>query len=148
MAAGGSQAVDGDTVFPIHSMTKSFTAAALALLVDEGKIAWSDPVRKHLPEFTMSDPYVTEHLTVRDLLVHNSGLALGAGDLLHWPDQVATADQFIAALRHLPLDQGFREGFAYDNILYTVAGEVVERVSGVPVEHLLVQRLAYSHRCK
>lgn len=131
LAAGGSEAVGGDTVFPIHSMTKSFTAASLALLVDEGKIAWSDPVRKHVPEFAMSDPYVTDHLTVRDLLVHNSGLALGAGDLLHWPDQVASADEFIAALRHLPLDQGFREGFAYDNILYTVAGEVVERASGV-----------------
>lgn len=141
LVAGGSQAVDEDTVFPIHSMTKSFTAAALALLVDEGKIAWSDPVRKHLPEFAMSDPYVTEHLTVRDLLVHNSGLALGAGDLLHWPDQVATADEFIAALRHLPLDQGFREGFAYDNILYTVAGEVVGRVSGVPWSTFVQTRL-------
>ncbi len=130
-AIGGSGVINGDTVFPIHSMTKSFTAAALALLVDEGKIAWSDPVRKHVPEFAMSDPYVTEHLTVRDLLVHNSGLALGAGDLLHWPDQVATSEEFIAALRHLPLDHGFREGFAYDNILYTVAGVVVERVSGV-----------------
>lgn len=130
LAAGGAQAVDEDTVFPIHSMTKSFTAAALALLVDEGKVAWSDPVRKHIPEFAMSDPYVTEHLTVRDLLVHNSGLAMGAGDLLHWPDQTATADEFIAALRHLPLDQGFREGFAYDNILYTVAGEVIARASG------------------
>lgn len=129
-AAGTSQAVDGDTVFPIHSMTKSFTAAALALLVDEGKIARSDPVRQHIPAFEMSDPYVTEHLTVRDLLVRNSGLALGAGDLLHRPDQVATADEFIAALRHLPLDQGFREGFAYDNILYAVAGKVVARASG------------------
>lgn len=130
LAAGGSLAVDGDTVFPIHSMTKSFTAAALALLVDEGKVAWSDPVRKHIPEFAMSDPYVTDHLTVRDLLVHNSGLALGAGDLLHWPDQTATAQEFIAALRHLPLEKGFREGFAYDNILYMVAGEVVARASG------------------
>jgi CubicO group peptidase (beta-lactamase class C family) len=138
---GGAEKVDGDTVFPIHSMTKSFTAAALALLVDESKIAWSDPVRKHIPEFAMSDPYVTEHLTVRDLLVHNSGLALGAGDLLHWPDQVATADEFIAALRHLPLEKGFREGFAYDNILYTVAGEVVERVSGTSWAEFVETRL-------
>ncbi len=141
LAAGGSEAVDGDTVFPIHSMTKSFTAAALALLVDEGKVAWSDPVRKHIPEFAMSDPYVTEHLTVRDLLVHNSGLALGAGDLLHWPDQTATADEFIAALRHLPLDQGFREGFAYDNILYTVAGEVIRRASGMSWSAFIENRL-------
>lgn len=130
-AQGSAQAIDADTVFPIHSMTKSFTAAALALLVDEGKVAWSDPVRKHIPEFAMSDPYVTEHLTVRDLLVHNSGLALGAGDLLHWPDQVASPPDYIAALRHLPLEKGFREGFAYDNILYVIAGEVVARASGV-----------------
>lgn len=141
LAAGRSEAVSGDTVFPIHSMTKSFTAAALALLVDEGKVAWTDPVRKHIPEFAMSDPYVTEHLTVRDLLVHNSGLALGAGDLLHWPDQVATADEFIAALPHLPLEKGFREGFAYDNILYTVAGEVVERVSGTSWAEFVETRL-------
>jgi CubicO group peptidase (beta-lactamase class C family) len=130
LTAGEEATVEGDTVFPIHSMTKSFTAAALALLVEEGKVAWSDPVRKHIPEFAMSDPYVTENLTVRDLLVHNSGLALGAGDLLHWPDQVASPREFIAALRHLPLEQGFREGFAYDNILYIVAGEVVARASG------------------
>ncbi len=129
--AGGEAPVDGDTVFPIHSMTKSFTSAALALLVDEGRIAWSDPVRKHIPEFAMSDPYVTEHITIRDLLVHNSGLALGAGDLLHWPDQVSTPAEVIAALEHLPLEKGFREGFAYDNILYIVAGEIVARVSGM-----------------
>lgn len=130
LVLGGEQRVDGDTVFPIHSMTKSFTSAALALLVDEGKIAWSDPVRKHIPEFAMSDPYVSEHITVRDLLVHNSGLALGAGDLLHWPDQVSTTEEFISALKHLPLETSFREGFAYDNILYVVAGEIVARVSG------------------
>lgn len=141
LAADQTAAVDGDTVFPIHSMTKSFAAAALALLVDEGKIAWSDPVKKHIPEFAMSDPYVTEHLTVRDLLVHNSGLALGAGDLLSWPDQTSTAAETIAALRHLPLESGFREKFTYDNILYTVAGEVVARVSGQPWGAFVEQRL-------
>lgn len=140
-AADGAQRIDADTAFPIHSMTKSFTAAALALLVDEGKVAWSDPVRKHIPEFAMSDPYVTEHLTVRDLLVHNSGLALGAGDLLHWPDQVSSAQDYIAALRHLPLEKGFREGFAYDNILYFIAGEVVARASGVSWSTFVETRL-------
>lgn len=136
-----SQKIDADTAFPIHSMTKSFTATALALLVDEGKVVWSDPVRKHIPEFAMSDPYVGEHLTVRDLLVHNSGLALGAGDLLHWPDQVSTTQDYIAALAHLPLDQGFREGFAYDNILYFIAGEIVARASGVSWSTFVETRL-------
>ncbi|MBD58906.1 MAG: serine hydrolase [Citromicrobium sp.] len=139
--AGSGNSVTADTAFPIHSMTKSFTAAALALLVDEGKLAWSDPVRKHIPEFAMSDPYVSEHLTLRDLLVHNSGLALGAGDLLGWPDQVSTPQDVIAALPHLPLDSGFREGFAYDNILYTVAGEVVTRVSGQSWAGFVEERL-------
>jgi CubicO group peptidase (beta-lactamase class C family) len=139
--AGSGQAVDADTVFPIHSMTKSFTATALAMLVDEGKLSWSDPVRKHIPEFAMSDPYVSAHLTIRDLLVHNSGLAVGAGDLLHWPDQTATAAEFIAALRYLPLEQGFREGFAYDNTLYIVAGEVVQRASGLAWDTFVRRRI-------
>lgn len=139
--AGSGQAVDADTVFPIHSMTKSFTATALAMLVDEGKLRWSDPVRNHIPEFAMSDPYVSAHLTIRDLLVHNSGLALGAGDLLHWPDQTASSADFIAALRYLPLEQGFREGFAYDNILYIVAGEVVQRASGLAWDAFIRRRI-------
>lgn len=138
---GESGAVTADTVFPIHSMTKSFTATALAMLVDEGKLRWSDPVRQHIPEFAMSDPYVSAHLTIRDMLLHNSGLAPGAGDLLHWPDQTATPAEYIAALRHLPLDQGFREGFTYDNILYILAGEVVQRASGLAWHDFIKRRI-------
>ena len=139
--SGKDGIVDADTPFPIHSMTKSFTATALALLVDEGKIAWDDPVRQHIPEFAMSDPYVTEHLTIRDLLVHNSGLALGAGDLLHWPDQRYTTGDIIAGLRYLPLEKGLRQGFAYDNLLYFMAGEVVARASGMTWSAFLHTRL-------
>ncbi len=139
--ADGKAPVDADTAFPIHSMTKSFTVAAIGLLADEGKLSWSDPVRKHIPEFAMSDPYVSEHITIRDLLVHNSGLALGAGDLLRWPDQTSTKKEIIAALKYLPLERGFREGFAYDNILYVVAGEVAARASGIPWNQFVEQRL-------
>lgn len=139
--AGRGRAVTGDTVFPVHSITKGFTSAALAMLVDEGRLDWNDPVVRHLPEFAMSDPYATAHITVRDILVHNSGLALGAGDLLSWPDQHASVAETIAALRYLPLDGGFREGFAYDNILYTVAGELVARTSGLSWESFVAQRL-------
>ncbi|MCT2400621.1 serine hydrolase [Novosphingobium mangrovi (ex Huang et al. 2023)] len=138
---GKAQPVDADTVFPIHSMTKAFTAAALAVLIDEGKLNWDDKVVAHLPEFAMSDPYVTREMTVRDLLVHRSGLSLGAGDLLLWPDAKATPGEVVAALRHLPLATGFRERFTYDNILYMVAGEVVARVSGMSWADFVEQRL-------
>lgn len=140
LAVDTNQPVGPDTVFPIHSMTKSFVAAALAILVDEDKISWSDPVVKYIPEFETSDPYITQKLTIRDLLVHNSGLALGAGDLLSWPDQTATTAETIAALRHLPFENGFRESFTYDNILYTVAGEIIARQSGITWSQFISSR--------
>ena len=74
--------VDENTLFGIASNTKAFTSALLAMLVDEGKITWDDPVVKHLPGFQLYDPYVTREMTIRDLLTHRSGLGLGAGDLL------------------------------------------------------------------
>ena len=82
---GEAIAVDADTLFGIASNTKAFTAASLAMLVDEGKLKWDDPVVKHLPAFQMYDPYVTREITIRDLLTHRAGLGLGAGDLLFWP---------------------------------------------------------------
>src|SRR5215213_3300407 len=82
---GDPARVDDRTRFGIASNTKLFTATALALLVEEGKVEWDKPVIDYLPAFAMSDPYVTRELTVRDLLVHRSGLGLGAGDLLWWP---------------------------------------------------------------
>ena len=89
--AGGDTPVTEQTIFNIASVTKAFTAAALAILVDEGMVEWEAPVRRYLPEFAMSDPYLTEHMTVRDLLVHRSGLGLGAGDLMIWPGTDFTA---------------------------------------------------------
>jgi CubicO group peptidase (beta-lactamase class C family) len=77
---GDPKPVDGKTLFEVASNSKAFTATALAMLVDEGKIAWDDPVTKHLPGFQMHDSYVTGAMTIRDLLTHRSGLGLGAGD--------------------------------------------------------------------
>lgn len=139
--AGDPAPVDADTVFPIQSMSKAFVTAALAMLVDEGRLGWDDPVQRYIPEFSMADPYLTEHMTVRDLLVHRAGLRLGAGDLLRWPDGEASASEVIAALPYLPLDRGFRSEFIYDNILYTVAGEIVSRVSGEPWQAFLKRRI-------
>ena len=83
-------AVDADTIFPTGSTGKAFTAAALAILVDEGKIGWDDKVIDHMPDFRMYDAWVTREMTVRDLLVHRSGLGLGAGDLLFVPRSYLT----------------------------------------------------------
>src|SRR5262245_40181038 len=85
--------VDEQTLFGIASNTKAFTAAALAILVDEGKLSWDDPVTKHLPGFQMYDPYVTREMTVRDLLTHRSGLGLGAGDLMFFPPTAFTREE-------------------------------------------------------
>ncbi|NIJ21917.1 CubicO group peptidase (beta-lactamase class C family) [Sphingomonas naasensis] len=133
--------VDPDTVFGIASLTKAFTATALAMLVDDGKLAWDDRVVDRLPGFAMSDPWVTREMRVRDLLVHRSGLARGAGDLLTWPDGTATPGEVMAALRYLPLTQGFRSGFLYDNALYSVAGLLVARVSGMAWEDFVRARI-------
>ena len=110
--------VDGKTLFEVASNSKGFTAAALAMLVDEGKLKWDDPVTMHLPGFQMYDSYVTGVMTIRDLLTHRSGLGLGAGDLLWWPSTAFSTDEIIARLRHVKPATSFRNSYAYDNLLY------------------------------
>ncbi len=127
---GQSAPVDGKTIFEIASNSKVFTAAALAMLVDEGKLAWDDPVTKHLPDFQMYDGYVTHEMTIRDLLVHRSGLGLGAGDLLWWPTTSFTTDEIIGKLRFIRPATSFRSAYAYDNLLYIVAGKIIALKSG------------------
>ncbi|QNA87559.1 serine hydrolase [Massilia sp. Dwa41.01b] len=122
--------VDGQTLFEIASNSKAFTAAALAMLVDEGKLKWDDPVVKHLPDFQMYDAYVTREMTVRDLLTHRSGLGLGAGDLLWWPTTTFTTDEIIERLRYIKPATSFRSSYAYDNLLYIVAGKIIAQKSG------------------
>ena len=122
--------VNERTAFPIGSESKAFTAAALAILVDRGKLKWTDRVVDRLPGFQMYDPYATEHMTVRDLLTHRSGLGLGEGDLLIVPTTNRTRADIVHALRYLKPATGFREEYAYDNILYIVAGVLVEAASG------------------
>ena len=78
--------VDENTLFGVASNSKAMTAGALGILVDEGKIKWDDKVTDYIPEFKMYDPYVTDAFTIRDLLTHRSGLGLGAGDLMMFPD--------------------------------------------------------------
>lgn len=133
--------VDSQTTFGIASNTKAFTATALGMLVESGQIQWDAPVVRYLPEFALSDPFVTNNLTVRDLLVHRSGLGLGAGDLLWWPTSTYNRKEIMQRLRYIPLATSFRSAYAYDNVLYLVASEVIERVSGKTWEEFVQSRI-------
>jgi CubicO group peptidase (beta-lactamase class C family) len=138
---GESAPVDAKTLFGIASNTKVFTATALGMLVDEGKIRWDAPVIDYVPSFQLSDPYVTREMTVRDLLVHRSGLGLGAGDLLWWPASTYDRKEIMRRLRYIPLSTSFRSAYAYDNVLYLVAGEIIEAVSGKTWEDFIATRI-------
>jgi len=123
--------VNSSTNFGIASNSKAFTTTAIALLIDQGKINWDDRVKKYIPEFKMYDDYVTENFTIRDLVVHRSGLGLGAGDLMVWPDgHDFTPDDIIQNIQYLKPVSDFRTKYDYDNLLYIIAGVVIERVSG------------------
>jgi CubicO group peptidase (beta-lactamase class C family) len=138
---GDPTPVDAQTLFGIASNTKAFTATALGLLVEEGKLEWDAPVVRYLPWFQLSDPFVTREMTVRDLLVHRSGLGLGAGDLLWWPPSTYDRKEIARRLRYLPLVKSFRSAYAYDNVLYLIAGEVIETVSGLTWEDFVSSRI-------
>jgi len=136
--AGSGQAITADTLFKIASNSKAMTAAVLARLVDRGALRWEDPVTRYLPRFRMHDPWVTQQMQVRDLLIHNSGLGLGAGDLMLWPEPNSfTRADIIAGLAHLAPVTSFRSGYAYDNLMYVVAGEVAAAAGGKPYAQLL-----------
>ncbi|KJV33226.1 beta-lactamase [Luteibacter yeojuensis] len=138
---GDPAKVDAHTRFAIASNTKAFTAASLAILADENKLDMNDRVVDRLPWFQMSDPYVTREMRVRDLLAHRSGLSLGAGDLLYWPATSYTTKEVVERLRYVPLTNSFRAEYAYDNILFAVAGLVIEQVSGKPWADFVRERI-------
>ena len=101
------------------------------MLIDEGKLNWDDKVIKYIPNFKMYNDYVTEEFTIRDLLTHKSGLGLGAGDLMIWPDgHDFTPKDIVRNIQYLKPVSGFRTQYDYDNLLYVIAGEVIEKVSG------------------
>jgi CubicO group peptidase (beta-lactamase class C family) len=127
---GDHAPVDADTIFQLGSVGKAFTTAALAVLVDRGRIAWDDPVTRHVPWFQMHDPWVTREMTVVDLLVHRSGLGLGAGDLMFVPRSTLSRAETVRRLRYIRPATSFRSGYAYDNVLYVVAGQLIEEVTG------------------
>ena len=138
---GKPDRVDERTRFAIASNSKAFTATALALLVEDGKLEWDTPVVSYMPGFALYDPFVTRELTVRDLLVHRSGLGLGAGDLLWWPPSTYDRKEIVRRLRFIKPATSFRTAYAYDNVLYVVAGELIEAVSGQSWEDFVRSRI-------
>ncbi|NYF30709.1 serine hydrolase [Sphingopyxis sp. JAI108] len=138
---GDPAPIDAQTIFQTGSTGKAMTAAALAVLVDEGEIGWDDPVIEHMPWFRMHDPWVTREITIRDLLVHRSGLGTGQGDLLFIPRSQLTRKQTVERVAHLRPKTSFRSAYAYDNILYAVAGQLIEEVSGQTWEEFIRARV-------
>jgi CubicO group peptidase (beta-lactamase class C family) len=142
--------VDANTLFGIASNSKAFTTAALAMLVDEKKLNWDDKVIHYLPDFKMYNEYVTNEFTIRDLVTHRSGLGLGAGDLMIWPDgSDFKATDIIHNLQYLKPVSAFRTKYDYDNLLYIVAGEVIAKISGKSwcdfIEERIMKPLEMNH---
>lgn len=121
-----------ETLVGVASNSKGFTCFALGMLVDEGKISWDDKVTKHLPDFRMYDPFVTQEITVKDLVTHRSGLGLGQGDLMFFPEGGSlTEKDIVHNVRYLKPQHSFRNTMDYNNIMFIVAGEVIRKVSGL-----------------
>lgn len=137
---GKPDSVDENTIFAIASNSKAFTAAALAILVDEKKLNWNDKVIKYLPDFQMYDPWVTNELTIRDLLSHRVGLDTFSGDLL-WYETTYTPDEVLRRVRYLKPVSSFRSRYGYQNLMFIAAGRVIEKVSGQSWCGFVTQRI-------
>lgn len=132
--------VDADTVFGIASISKSFTTAALGMLVEEGKLEWNAPVRRYIPDFKMYDPYVSQHVTVRDLLTHRCGLGGIAGGTI-WYGSTLNSDEIMKRIRLVKPDLEFRSWFAYQSLTYLAAGQLIPAVTGKSWFEFIEQRL-------
>jgi CubicO group peptidase (beta-lactamase class C family) len=135
---GRNEPVDEHTVFDAASLTKSFTAAAIATLVDQGVMRWDDPVRRYLPELEFPDPYLTANLTIRDLLTHRTGLE--AANFM-WRFTGIDRAEVLRRVRFLKADAPFRAGWIYSNVGYTIAGEAAARAAKTSWDQLIRTRL-------
>ena len=126
---GAVESVDQHTLFAIASNSKAFTSAALAILVDEGKLKWDDRVTQHLPWFRLRDEFATREIRINDLLCHRSGLGTFSGDLLWWGTDYSPK-QILQRAAELELASSFRSAYGYSNLMFLAAGEVITAVSG------------------
>ncbi|GHE98606.1 serine hydrolase [Thalassotalea profundi] len=137
-----SDLVNQHTLFKIASTTKAFNSAALAILIDQNKLSWDSKVVDILPNFALYDEWVTKEFTIADLLTHRSGLARFAGDLMLWPEPAGfSRDEIINNLKFLKPASGFRSEYAYDNLLYIVAGEIVAKITGMSWEEFVEKNI-------
>ena len=137
--AGKPEQMSADTVFAIGSCTKAFTGTAMGILVDEGKVDWDDPVIKYLPDFAMYDPWVTQHVTIRDLLNHKLGIQ--RWNRLFFNNEEFDEDDFIHRIRYMQPVKDFRTRFHYGNEQFITAGKIIEVVSGMRYVDFLRQRI-------
>lgn len=136
---GKTDPVTPNTIFAAGSTTKAFTSAALAILVDEGKLKWDDRATKYLPNFQLYDPYVTHELTVRDLLSHRIGLERGNG--LFWYETALDREEILRRARFLKPTSSFRSRFSYNNVMYLAAGQIVPSVTKMTWDDFLRERI-------
>jgi len=126
---GKTEAPNSRTNYAIASNSKAFTSAMLGMLVDEGRLNWNDKVRDILPYFALYDSWVTDHVTIRDLLSHRTGLGTYNGDVI-WYKSTLSAEEIVKRVRYLPNAYEFRAGYGYSNVMYITAGEVIRAVTG------------------
>lgn len=137
---GEGDAVGRNTLFGVASTTKAFTATAIAMLVDEGLVSWDDPIQKHLPDFKLYDSYVSENITIRDALTHRSGLGRMTGNRIQYmPNRERS--ELVYRMRYMEPEAPFRSGYVYSNMMYMVAGEVVQAVSGLSWDDFVMSRI-------
>jgi CubicO group peptidase (beta-lactamase class C family) len=135
-----NQPVNEHTLFGVASTTKAMTAATLAILVDEGLISWDDRVIDHLPNFRLSDRFATENATIRDLLTHRVGVGRMTGNRIQYMTHRDRSD-IIYRMRYHDFEQPFRQGYVYSNVMYMVAGQIVEAVTDTTWDDFLVERI-------
>ncbi|WP_422083133.1 serine hydrolase [Ulvibacterium sp.] len=137
---GNGLPIHTETIFPILSCTKAFTATCIGILVDEGRLDWNDKVVAYLPDFKLSDPWITNEITISDLLSHRSGLGEFDGDSL-WYSTDFSSDEIIEKIQYYPVRGSFRLDFNYNNVMYIVAGKIIEKVTGLTWNEFLKTKI-------
>ncbi len=137
---GNGNLVDEHTIFGIASVSKNITATALAILVDEGKINWDDKITKHIPWFQMKDPWITQEITIRDALTHRVGIGRILGNRLQFMTN-SPRDSVLYQMRYMDLEKPFRSNFVYHNVMYSLAGQIIEYADGKTWDKFLSDRL-------
>ncbi|WP_299530012.1 serine hydrolase [Ulvibacterium sp.] len=129
LEVGQNQKPNENTLYAIASNSKAFTSAILGMLVQEGKLGWNDKVKKYLPYFEVYDSWVSNEVTVRDLLCHRVGFGTFSGDVI-WYKSNLTSEEIIRRFKYLPKAFDFRAGFGYSNLMYITAGELIKKITG------------------